>query len=158
MKLISMKKIIIISAIILNLFFITGCDDNKYIDVYSNDGKIIIDTTNITSKATFVNYEVDSVVIQFIVVRGSDGVVRIAFNTCQVCNPSPNAYFIQKGNYLECQNCKTKFSIDKLGIEIGGCNPQPVENKQELENKIILDQEYVETFKEKFVDWNGKIG
>ncbi len=42
----------------------------------------MLDTTNITSDVTFVNYDSNGVIIQFIVVRGTDGEVRIAFNTC----------------------------------------------------------------------------
>lgn len=99
----------------------------------NDDGNIIIDTTNITSTATFVNYKVDDVTIQFVVVKGTDGVVGIVFNTCQSCNPSPNAYFVQKG----------------------GCNPHPVEEKEISENKIILTKDYVDTFKEKFENFNG---
>lgn len=99
----------------------------------------------------------DDVTIQFILVRGSDGVVRIAFNTCQVCNPSPNAYFVQKGDYFECQNCGAKFHIDDLGIISGGCNPTPVIEKTETENKIIIDKTYVESFKNKFVNWNCSV-
>lgn len=42
----------------------------------------MLDTTNITSDVTFVNYDNNGVIIQFIVVHGADGEVRIAFNTC----------------------------------------------------------------------------
>ena len=143
----------------------TGCEkqanqeeqvNNKFIDIEANeDGKIVIDTEEITSIATFVNYEVDDVIIQFIVVRGTDGEVRIAFNTCQACNPSPNAYFIQKDEYLECQNCKNKFYIDQIGEEIGGCNPAPVEEKEKVAKQIVLDKEYVDSYKEKLENWNG---
>lgn len=42
----------------------------------------MLDTTNITSDVTFVNYDSKGVIIQFIVVCGTDGEVRIAFNTC----------------------------------------------------------------------------
>ena len=96
---------------------------NKYITVKANeDNNIILDTSNITSTATFVNYDDECIIIQFILVRGTDNKVRIALNTCQVCNPSPKAYFIQEGEYLVCQNCGTKFHINKIGIEKGWWN------------------------------------
>ena len=111
---------------------------NKYLTIKANeDNNIILDTSNITSTATFVNYDDDGIIIQLILVRGTDNKVRIALNTCQVCNPSPKAYFIQEGEYLVCQNCGTKFHINKIGIEKVGCNPTPVEEKQEEDNKII---------------------
>ena len=84
--------------------------------------------------------------------------VRIAFNTCQACNPAPNAYFVQVGEYLQCQNCGNKFHIDKIGEEKGGCNPAPVEEKEETDNQIIIDKDYVATYKEKFENWNGPKG
>lgn len=163
-----MKKLLVVLVLFLSIFSLTGCkndsetkvetSNNNFITVESNEeGKIIINTEDITSDVTFVNYEVDGVVIQFIVVRGTDGKVRIAFNTCQACNPSPNAYFIQVGEYLQCQNCGNKFHIDKIGIEKGGCNPAPVEEKEEKDDAIIIDQDYVDSYKTKFENWNGPI-
>lgn len=160
-----MKKVLILLVLFISIFSFSGCSnkgdnkeesENKFIKVEANDeGKIIINTKNITSDATFINYEIDDVIIQFVVVRGTDGVVRIAFNTCQACNPSPNAYFIQKGEYLVCQNCENMFHIDKIGEEKGGCNPAPVEEKEEINNQIILDKNYIDTYKSKFKNWNG---
>lgn len=112
---------------------------NKYLTVKANeDNNIILDTSNITSTTTFVNYDDEGIIIQFILARGTDNKVRIALNTCQVCNPSPKAYFIQKGEYLVCQNCGTKFHINKIGIEKGGCNPTPVEEKKKKIIKLLL--------------------
>ena len=69
---------------------------NKQLTVKANeDNNIILDTSNITSTTTFVNYDDEGIIIQFILVRGTDNKVRIALNTCHVCNPSPKAYFIQ---------------------------------------------------------------
>ena len=130
---------------------------NKYITVKANeDNNIILDTSKITSTATFVNYNDDGIIIQFILVRGTDGKVRIALNTCQVCNPSPKAYFVQEGEYLVCQSCGTKFHINKIGIEKEGCNPTPVEEKEEEDNKIIINKDYVDTFKSKFKNLKEK--
>lgn len=158
-----MKKFIIALILFGIIFNLTGCSktveeqpNNKFITIEADaDGKIVINTEEITSVATFVNYEVNGVIIQFVVVRGTDGVVRIAFNTCQACNPSPNAYFIQNGEYLECQNCGNTFHINKVGEEKGGCNPAPVEEKEEKENEIILDKEYIDTYQVNFENWNG---
>lgn len=153
-----MKKILAV-IILLSMLFVTGCNKNKnsFITVKADsEDNIVIDTTNVTNTATFVNYEADGITIQFIVVRGTDGVVRIALNTCQVCTHAENAYFIQKGEYLECQNCKTKFHINKLGVEQGGCNPTPVLEIKEENNKIIIAKDYADSFKDKFMNWNGK--
>ncbi len=163
-----MKKISYLILILILVLIVNGCSpktketkkqiENKYLTVKANeDNSIILDTSKITSTATFVNYDDEGIIIQFILVRGTDGKVRIALNTCQVCNPSPKAYFIQEGEYLVCQNCGTKFHINKIGIEKGGCNPTPVEEKQEEDNKIIINKDYVDTFKSKFKNLKEKV-
>ena len=130
---------------------------NKYITVKANeDNNIILDTSNITSTATFVKYDDEGIILQFILVRRRDNKVRIALHTCQVCNPSPKVYFIQEGEYLVCQNCGTKFHINKIGIEKGWYHPTPVEEKQEEDNKIIINKDYIDTFKSKFKNLKEK--
>ncbi len=115
----------------------------------------MLDTTNITSDVTFVNYDSNGVIIQFIVVRDTDGEVKIAFNTCQACNPSPRAYFVQEGEYLKCENYASLFHIDKIGVEKDGCNPIVVEEKEVSENEIIITTDYADTLRDKFVNWDG---
>lgn len=144
-----MKKISQLILILILILTVNGCStktketkkqiENKYLTVKANeDNNIILDTSNITSTATFVNYDDEGIIIQFILVRGTDNKVRIALNTCQVCNPSPKAYFIQEGEYLVCQNCGTKFHINKIGIEKEGCNPTPVEKNKKKIIKLLL--------------------
>lgn len=156
-----MKRFLSILAV-FSIFILYGCDKqeevekkNNIITVNSVDGKLVIDTTNITSDVTFVNYDSNGVIIQFIVVRGTDGEVKIAFNTCQACNPSPRAYFVQEGEYLKCENCASLFHIDKIGVEKDGCNSIVVEEKEISENKIIITTDYADTLRDKFVNWNG---
>ncbi len=156
-----MKKFFSILAI-FSIFILYGCDKQEEVEKKNNiitvnpvDGKLVIDTTNITSDVTFVNYDSNGVIIQFIVVRGTDGEVRIAFNTCQACNPSPRAYFVQEGEYLKCENCASLFHIDKIGVEKDGCNPIVVEEKEVSEDKIIIKTDYADTLRDKFVNWNG---
>lgn len=156
-----MKKFLSV-LVILSMFLLCGCgkteedvSKNNIINVNPVDGKIVIDTTNITSDVSFVNYDSDGVIIQFIVVRGTDGVVRIAFNTCQACSPSPRAYFVQEGEYLKCENCASLFHIDKIGVDKDGCNPLVVEEKEEEDNMIIISTEYADSVRDKFVKWNG---
>mgnify|MGYP002292860580 FL=1 len=58
---------------------------------------------------------------------------------------------------MECQNCKNKFHIDKIGVEKGGCNPAPVEKKTIKGEKIVIDASYVESYKDKFENWKGPV-
>lgn len=158
-----MKKFILV-FIIISIILCTGCSTNDQkkqskvnavkatLDI---NGNIIINKDEIDDTATFLSYEVDGVTIGFIVVKGTDGDIRVAFNTCQSCNPSPNAYFIQKGEYFECQNCGNRFHVDQIGVEKGGCNPAPVEKMVDEEGTIKISSEYAKTYKENFENWNG---
>ena len=115
-------------------------------------GNIVIDTTNIGSKATFYNYNADGTTIRLFAVKASDGTIRMAFNTCQVCNPSPKAYFVQNGKNFIRQNCKNSFATDNIGKERGGCNPIPITTDERIdgENTITITKQFIESYKENF--------
>jgi uncharacterized membrane protein len=165
-----MKKILNLFLILILLFSLSACSNNnsnstssniknKIISVKANNqDKIVISTNNITSTATFVNYDLDGVIIQFVVVKGTDGKVRITYNTCASCSPSPNAYFKQTGEYVQCQNCGNKFHIDKIGESKDGCNPIPVDDMEQTANEITISKTSIENYKEKFENWNGPTG
>lgn len=159
-----MKKYLIVILLIIPI--ITACTNSKQSETIKNkfmmikansDNKVIINKNSITKNVTFLNYEVDGTIIQLIVAKSTDNKIKLAFNTCQSCNPSPNAYFIQKGEYLECQNCGSKFKIDEINVKKHGCNPLPVEEKEENKNQIIINKSYIEKYKTKFINWKGKI-
>lgn len=116
-------------------------------------GNAIINQDEITSKATFFIYTLnENTKVRLFAVKSSDGVIRTAFNTCQVCNPSPKAYFEQEGNNFICQNCGNSFPSNKIGIEKGGCNPIPITNDDKTieGNKIIIKKEFIEQYKDNF--------
>mgnify|MGYP002587382179 FL=1 len=115
-------------------------------------GNIVIDTTNIGSKASFYTYDAEGTTIRLFAVKASDGTIRMAFNTCQVCNPSPKAYFVQSGKNFICQNCGNSFSTDNIGKERGGCNPIPITTDERIDgdNTITLTKQFIEGYKDNF--------
>ena len=56
---------------------------------------LVIRTEEIGAEASYFDYDADGTTVQVYAVRASDGTVRLALNTCQVCNGSPYAYFEQ---------------------------------------------------------------
>jgi len=86
-------------------------------------GDLVISKSEVTEKAKFYPYNADGTRMEILAVRAGDGSIRTAFNTCQVCNGSPRAYFKQQGEFLVCQNCGNSFSMDMVEQERGGCNP-----------------------------------
>ena len=87
------------------------------------NGEISIDTDTLTSMPMYVNYDSNGTNIQLIAVKASDGTPRLSLNTCQVCNPSPRAYFKEQNGRLVCQNCGNVFTMDSVGETSGGCYP-----------------------------------
>ena len=49
---------------------------------------------------------------------------------------------------IHCQNCDTKFHINKVGEKKGGCNHPP-------SRRTNLSKSYAESFKDKFTNWQG---
>ncbi len=157
-----MNKIKIILILITCIFSLSGCSNNKlnnkFVDATLDEqNNIVIDSTNINSKAEFINYELDNIKVQFIAVKGTDNSIKITFNTCQICNSAPEAYFVQEGDYFVCQNCKNKFHVDELGLTKGECHPIPVEEKEEKNNQILISKDYIKNYKDNFINWAGPI-
>ena len=56
---------------------------------------------------------------------------------------------------IHCQNCDTKFHINKVGKKRVVVTTPPVEEQITEGNKIILSKSYAESFKDKFTNWQG---
>jgi uncharacterized membrane protein len=86
---------------------------------------LVIPVSEISETPAFYPVTVDGTRMEVFAVKVGD-TIRTAFNTCQVCNGSPKAYFEVRGTSVQCQNCGNKFAMSKIGIESGGCNPVPI--------------------------------
>ncbi len=114
-----------------------------------------IPTADITTDASFYTVEVDGTQMEIIAVRDSNGEIRTAFNTCQICYASGKGYYKQSGNYLVCQNCGNRFSMDQVGIESGGCNPWPIfaANRTDTDDTISISYDFLTASKKIFANW-----
>ena len=92
----------------------------------NKNGDLRILKQEVTRKAKFYPATVGGVKMEVVAVKASDGSVRTAFNTCQVCFDSGRGYYIQQGDELVCQNCGNRFQIDKVEKIKNGCNPVPI--------------------------------
>ncbi|MEA4955154.1 MAG: Fe-S-containing protein [Pseudoflavonifractor sp.] len=84
----------------------------------------------LTGTPRFYATEVEGTPMEVIALLASDGKVRTAFNTCQVCYSSGRGYYKANGDELVCQNCGNRFVGDAVGIVGGGCNPVPILEKE----------------------------
>ncbi len=64
--------------------------------------------------------------IRFFLLKSSDGVVRAAFDTCDVCYRARKGYR-QAGDTLVCNNCSQVFRSVDVNVLQGGCNPVPLD-------------------------------
>lgn len=114
-----------------------------------------ITKADITEKASFYPYKGADNYMEVIALKASDGAIRTALNTCQVCYDSGKGYYEQVGDTLVCQNCGNVFGIDDVEVVIGGCNPVPIlkENKTEDGEFITISGEFLADNQDYFERW-----
>lgn len=119
---------------------------------------IVITKSEISDQAKFIPYRAGDVDMEVIAVKASDGTIRTAFNTCQVCFDSGRGYYKQEGDELVCQNCGNRFQIDKVEKQKNGCNPVPIldENKKDDGTSITISADFLEKGKELFSNWKTR--
>ena len=124
----------------------------QYVD---KEGNIVVPVEDISDKAIFVDGEYNGRTIEVILVKDTSGNVRVAFNTCQVCEGSPQAYYEQQGDAFVCQNCGNVFSVDQIGDEKGGCNPVPVEDMEITDTTVTIPNAVLQSAYDDFANWKG---
>ena len=120
------------------------------------NGEISINADTLTSSPMYINYDSNGTNIQLIAVKGSDGTPRLSLNTCQVCNPSPKAYFKEQNGRLVCKNCGNVFTIDSVGETTGGCNPMYIDYKN-TDGKLTVTVADLDTYTDQFASWDGPV-
>ncbi|PKL16314.1 MAG: DUF2318 domain-containing protein [Spirochaetae bacterium HGW-Spirochaetae-5] len=136
------KKItvsLVVSFIILSI--ITGCGKEDAISVNKlpevSDGAITFPAPDFDDGAAkFYNYEDNGIKIRFFILKSSDGEIRAAFDSCDVCWRADKGYE-QRGDSMICRNCGQSFRSDKINTVKGGCNPSPLE-RSSADGKIII--------------------
>ena len=120
------------------------------------DGNIIINESDITEEVIYISYEYEGVTIGLLAVRDSEGKVIVVVNTCQACGRSLYAYFVQVGDKIQCQSCGNLFNIDDLdNLSPDGCNPIGIEERNDVDGKIIIGTEQLKQLRDKFENWKG---
>ncbi len=121
----------------------------------SPDWGIIIKKKDITLKAKFYPYVVNGKNMEIFAVKASDGTIRTALNTCQVCYTSGRGYYKQENAIFICQNCGNQFRLDQIEKIKGGCNPIPIlgKDKTDLGDSIGISKEYLASVAPYFANW-----
>lgn len=170
-RLIKNKTIKIISMV-LAVLTLTACgtgnvkEDNTtaakkeavstYVTPAVENGEIVIDSGSLSEHPLYVNYDSNGTNVQMIAVKASDGTPRLSLNTCQTCNPSPKAYFVEKDGRLVCQNCGNVFTMDSVGKTTGGCNPMNI-SYQVVAGNLTVKTADIDKYAGKFTTWKGPV-
>jgi uncharacterized membrane protein len=142
-----MSKIAVIAVMVLAIaagaFFIIGEGQEDSVVVASTPsrsaGTQVTHPANIfdDGKARHFEYAADDgLVIKYFVLKSSDGVIRAAFDACDVCWRAGKGYY-QSGDYMICDNCKRQFASVLVNVVQGGCNPAPLDRRIEGDDVVI---------------------
>jgi uncharacterized membrane protein len=120
-----------------------GSPQKGFTAVAANGGQIVIPLSQVSDgQAHHFSYKSDGATINFFVLKSHDGVVRAAFDACDVCYRAKKGYS-QDGKDMVCNNCDMRFASDKINEVKGGCNPAPIERTVVNDKLIIAEAELV---------------
>ena len=88
-------------------------------------------------QAQYFQYPLDNGnTVRFFILRSSDGIVRAAYDACDVCWREGKGYY-QDGDFMVCRNCGQRFASIKVNEIKGGCNPAPL-NRTIVGDKLVI--------------------
>jgi uncharacterized membrane protein len=88
-------------------------------------------------QAQYFQYPVgNGITVRFFILRSSDGIIRAAYDACDVCWREGKGYY-QEGDFMVCRNCGQRFASVKVNEIKGGCNPAPL-NRTVVGDKLVI--------------------
>lgn len=115
----------------------------KYTSVEARDGVVTIPASDVDDgKAHYFSFDVNGTAVKFFLVQSSDGVIRAAFDACDVCYREKKGYS-QNKDFMVCNNCNMAFHTSRINEVQGGCNPSPLARENDGTNVIIKASDIV---------------
>ena len=105
-------------------------------------------------KARHFEHKDGKISIRYFILKSSDGIVRAAFDACDVCWPAGKGYY-QEGDHMVCRNCGRRFASVLVNEVKGGCNPAPL-NRNVQNGKLIIQVKDILDGKQYF-NFSGKV-
>ena len=93
-------------------------------------------------KAHYYTYVHEEQAIKFFILKSADGVVRAAFDACDVCYRAKKGYR-QDGEEMVCMNCGLRFPANRINEVRGGCNPAPLHRTVKGDTLVIQADDIV---------------
>lgn len=104
-------------------------------------------------KARHYEFKHQDLTIRYFILKSSDGVIRAAFDACDVCWPAGKGYY-QDGDVMVCRNCGRRFASVLVNEVKGGCNPAPLNRSIQGDQLILKVQDILEG--RQYFDFSGK--
>ncbi len=131
-------------AIALVGFVVFGGGGSPFAVVEAEAGVVKLPMAEVNDgQAHYYTYKDSGRNINFFVLKSSDGVVRAAFDACDVCYREKKGYR-QEGDLMVCRNCGQQFPSEKINVLRGGCNPAPLA-RQEKGGYLVLSTADIES-------------
>ncbi|MFH2057438.1 MAG: DUF2318 domain-containing protein [Pseudomonadota bacterium] len=131
------------SVFVISMFLLVGVNSHaffggKFTTLTPKDGKLTIPVNKIDDGIAhyYKAKSADGTMVDFFVVKSSDGVIRAAIDSCDVCYRSGKGY-VQDGNVMVCTNCNRRFATDRINEVKGGCNPAPLARVMDGDNLVV---------------------
>jgi uncharacterized membrane protein len=101
-------------------------------------GDVVLDASDFDDgRARFFRYSTSrGREVLFFVMKSADGVLRAAFDACDVCYRERRGYH-QSGDVMICNNCRKAFRSVDINVLEGGCNPAPIPRRVE-QGRVVL--------------------
>ena len=129
----------------------TAAADSGYA-ARNESGSVVISASELSAdQISFYKFAEDSK-IELIAIRGADGAAYAALGTCQSCNGSPNAYYTQNGDLLQCNNCGLTFPLSIIGTDGAGCHPIMMDDSAVARSgdDLVIDAELLSAYEPLF--------
>lgn len=122
-----MKYFVKLSLIIIMFSLLSACSEaSKYKEVHAENGIVSIPASSVSDgNAHYFSFESEGRSVKFFIIKSSDGIIRAAFDACDVCYPQKKGYS-QDGEFMVCNNCGQRFHNGRINEVKGGCNPSPL--------------------------------
>jgi uncharacterized membrane protein len=104
--------------------------------------------------ARHFEYKQNDTTVRYFILKSSDGVIRAAFDACDVCWPAGKGYY-QDGDTMVCRNCGRRFASVMVNEVKGGCNPAPL-TREIVGDKLVIQTRDILEGKQYF-DFSGKV-
>jgi len=105
-------------------------------------------------KARHFQYTSGDINVKYFIIKSSDGVIRAAFDACDVCWPAGKGYY-QDGDHMVCRNCGRRFASVLVNVVQGGCNPAPL-NRSIAGDQLVIQAIDIQQGGKQFFDFSRR--